>query len=59
MLKVKLIVIVIALILILYFIRKRKYFFKSLYETAKVNPIVRNRIFKYILKVISRLFFKR
>ena len=59
MLRFNLLAVIIGGILLIYFVRKRKYVFKSLYETMKINPIVRNRIFKYILNILSKIFFKK
>ena len=59
MMRVKFVVIIIILALIIYFIQKRKFFLKSMYETLKVNPFLRGKIVRWLIRVLSKIFFRR
>mgnify|MGYP004048972119 FL=1 len=59
MLRLKIFLGILAVLFLIYLYRKRKYFFKSIYQTIKANPVVRNRFIRYILSIIARIFFRR
>ena len=59
MIKIKMIVIVLAITALIYFIYHRQYFFKSIYQTLKTNPLLRMRAIRWVLKILARIFFRR
>jgi len=51
----KLLYILILLIIGAYYLYKKQFLFKSIYETIKINPTIRG----YIIKALSLLLFRR
>ena len=56
---VRVILIVSLVITIFYIWNKYKFVLKSIYQTLKVNSLLRMRLFRIVFSVISRLIFKR
>ena len=51
--------IVLAIIIIVYTYNKKKYLFKSIYQTLRINKLLRMRIFRFLISIISRLIFRK
>ena len=51
----KLLFILLFLILVGYWIYRKKYILKSIFETIKINPILR----RYLLRALAFLLFRR
>ncbi|MAN35520.1 MAG: hypothetical protein CMF89_03935 [Candidatus Marinimicrobia bacterium] len=52
-------IIILILIAVYLFIRSNAYFFKSIYETLKINRLLRIRLLRFIFSVLYRIFFRR
>ena len=50
---------ILAIIVIVYTYNKKKYLFKSIYQTLRINKLLRMRIFRFLISIISRLIFKK
>ena len=56
---IRIYLLILAIIIIVYIYNKKKYFFKSIYHTLRINKLLRIKLVKFLIAIISRLFFRK